>query len=125
MGPARMSPLAWLLLAGVLATSTAGQLFFKGAAVRADRAGNDAQWDAMVRDPLLWFGIATYVVEFLLWLAFLSVVPLWQGVMVASIDILMVMLGGRVFFGEQITPQRVLAISLIALGVVLVGLGGP
>ena len=119
-----MSPFAWLLLAGVLLTSTVGQLFVKGAAVRADRAGNDAHWDAMLRDPLLWLGIATYVVEFLLWLAFLSVVPLWQGVMVASIDILMVMLGGRVFFGERITPPRVLAISLIALGVVLVGLGG-
>jgi len=51
-------------------------------------------------------------------------VPLWQGVMVACIDILMVMLGGRIFFGERITPPRVAAISLIAIGVLLVGWGG-
>jgi multidrug transporter EmrE-like cation transporter len=64
------------------------------------------------------------VFEFFMWLAFLSVVPLWQGVMVACIDILLVMLGGRIFFGEQITRARMLAISLIAVGVLLVGGGG-
>jgi multidrug transporter EmrE-like cation transporter len=44
--------------------------------------------------------------------------------MVACIDILLVMLGGRIFFGEQITGARMLAISLIAVGVLLVGGGG-
>ena len=44
--------------------------------------------------------------------------------MVASIDILLVMLGGRIFFGEHITRPRVAAISLIAIGVLLVGWGG-
>ena len=48
----------------------------------------------------------------------------WQGVMVACIDILMVMFGGRFFFGERITPPRVAAITLIAIGVLLVGWGG-
>ena len=73
---------------------------------------------------LLWAGLATYVFEFFMWLAFLSLVPLWQGVMVACVDILMVMVGGRIFFGELITAPRVAAISLIAIGVLLVGLGG-
>ena len=44
--------------------------------------------------------------------------------MVACIDILMVMVGGRVFFGEKITGARVLAIALITVGVLLVGGGG-
>jgi drug/metabolite transporter (DMT)-like permease len=119
-----MSLFATLLLAVVLITNTAGQLLFKAASVRTDRAGITAHWLALMLSPLLWMGIVLYVFEFFGWLAFLSLVPLWQGVMVASIDILMVMLGGRIFFGEQITPPRIGAISLIAIGVVLVGWGG-
>jgi drug/metabolite transporter (DMT)-like permease len=105
-----MSPFALLLLAVVLIGNTAGQLLFKAASLRAHRPGVAA--------------LVIYVFEFLMWLAFLSVVPLWQGVMVACIDILMVMLGGRIFFREKITRPRVLAISLIAIGVLLVGGGG-
>lgn len=119
-----MSPFALGLLAVVLIGNTAGQLMLKGAAVRAHRAGDDGHWNALLREPLLWAGVATYVFEFFVWLAFLSVVPLWQGVMVACIDILLVMIGGRVFFGEHITPPRVSAIFLIAVGVLMVGLGG-
>ena len=119
-----MSPFALLLLAVVLVGNSAGQLLFKAASLRADRPGVAAHWQALALDPLLWLALLIYVFEFFMWLAFLSVVPLWQGVMVASIDILLVMLGGRIFFGEHITASRVLAISLIALGVVLVGGGG-
>ena len=119
-----MSPFALGLLAVVLIGNTAGQLMLKGASMRADAAGDDGHWQALLRDPLLWAGLATYVFEFFIWLAFLSVVPLWQGVMVACVDILMVMVGGRIFFGELITAPRVAAISLIAVGVLMVGLGG-
>lgn len=119
-----MSPFALLLLAVVLIGNTAGQLLFKAASLRANRQGVTAHWRALALDPLLWIALLLYVFEFFMWLAFLSVVPLWQGVMVASIDILMVMVGGRIFFREQITGPRVLAIALIAIGVLLVGGGG-
>ena len=58
------------------------------------------------------------------WIAFISHVPLSQGVMAGSITIASVMLGGRVFFNEHITVPRVCAISLIAFGVLLISLGG-
>lgn len=119
-----MSPFALALLAAVLIGNTAGQLMLKAATIRADAAEDSSHWNALLREPLLWAGLALYVVEFFLWLAFLSLVPLWQGVMVACIDILLVMVGGRVFFGEHITPPRLIAISLIAVGVLMVGLGG-
>ena len=118
-----MTPVAWLLLATVLVGNTAGQLLLKAAAVRADRAGGD-HWPALLREPVLWLGLSIYAVEFFVWLAFLSVVPLWLGVMVACIDLPLVMLGGRVFFGERITVARVCAISLIAIGVLLISQGG-
>jgi len=121
-----MSSFALLLLAVVLIGNTAGQLLFKGASIRADRAeaAGRTHWQALAADPLMWLAIFLYVFEFFIWLAFLSVVPLWQGVMVACVDILLVMLGGRLFFNEHLTPARITAIGLIAIGVLLVGAGG-
>jgi len=113
-----------MLLALVVAGNTAGQLLFKAASLRADKADEDHHLLALVGQPMLWLGLLTYLFEFFIWLAFISLVPLWQGVMVACIDILLVMVGGRIFFNEYITPTRVLAIGLIAVGVVMVGLGG-
>ena len=101
-----MSPFALSLLAIVLIGNTAGQLLFKAASLRASRPGRAGHWQALAFDPLLWLALLIYVFEFFMWLAFLSVVPLWQGVMVASIDILLVMLGGRIFFGETLLPTE-------------------
>ena len=128
-----MSMFATLLLAAVLIGNTAGQLLFKAASLRAtspilhgDETSRTLQhWaQLLAAQPILWLGLTLYVFEFLVWLAFIAVVPLWQGVMVASIDILAVMAAGRFFFGELITPPRILAIALIAVGVMLVGWGG-
>lgn len=120
-----MSPLALILLAVVVVGNTAGQLMLKAASMRADRNETIPHWQALALDPMLWIALTIYGAEIFIWLAFLSLVPLWQGVMVASIDILMVMIGGRIFFDEKITGGRVVAIGLIAVGVVLVGGGGP
>jgi drug/metabolite transporter (DMT)-like permease len=117
-----MSLFATLLLAIFLIGTAAGQLLFKAASVRASRKG-EAHWSALALDPLLWVGIVIYVLEFFVWLAFMSLVPLWQAVMVANVDILLVMVCGRIFFAERITPPRVVSILLISVGVILVGWG--
>jgi hypothetical protein len=119
-----MDLFATTLLAAVLIGNTAGQLLFKAAALRSADAIVAEHWLKLAAEPLLWLGLFIYVFEFFLWLAFLTVVPLWQGVMVACIDILLVMVGGRILFHEAITPARLAAISLIAVGVFLVGWGG-
>jgi hypothetical protein len=119
-----MDLFATTLLAAVLIANTAGQLLFKAATLRSIDAVVEEHWLKLAAEPLLWLGVMIYVFEFLLWLAFLTIVPLWQGVMVACIDILLVMVGGRIFFGEAITAPRTAAISLIAIGVLLVGWGG-
>ncbi len=71
----------------------------------------------------IWVGVGSYVLEFFVWMAFLSMVPLAQGVLVASTSILTIMIGGRFFFAEKLTPKRLTAVSLIAIGVALVGWG--
>ena len=118
-----MDPFATLLLAVFLLGTAAGQLLFKAASVRAHKSANQS-WAAVALEPLLWLGIAIYIFSFVIWLAFVSLVPLWQAVMVANLDILVVMVCGRYFFGERITPPRVIGVLLICLGVGLVGWGG-
>ncbi|MEZ5854726.1 MAG: hypothetical protein R3D67_08240 [Hyphomicrobiaceae bacterium] len=55
------------------------------------------------------------------WIGFYSHVPLAQGVMTGCITIAGVMIGGRIFFNEKITPARAISALLIAVGVLLVG----
>ncbi len=116
-----MTPLATLLWLLVIFVDTFGQLAFKAAATIAADVTGVARWRKMLLDKWIWCGIFSYVGEFFLWLAFLSLVPLSQGVLVGSINILSVMLGGRIFFGEKLTRKRVVATVLISTGVALVG----
>lgn len=118
-----MSPVATALWAANLICDTAGQLSFKAAATVDSEAQGLAHWAAMLKNRWVWVGIAAFVMEFLLWLAFLSLVPLSLAVLVGSVDILAVSIGGRIFFGEALTPRRVVSTILIALGVGLVGWG--
>ncbi len=80
-----------------------------------------AHWKAMLSNVWIWIGIGCYVIEFLLYMAFLSLVPLAQGVLICSLSIMTIMIGGRIFFGEKLSSKRVLASLLIAVGVALVG----
>jgi len=101
-----------------------GQLAFKAAA--SDRAAGDglARWKYMAARPWLWLGVCCYVVEFLVWIAFLSLIPLSEGVLLGSINIVAIMVAGRFLFGEKLTRLRVAGILLVTLGVAIVGLAG-
>lgn len=103
---------------------TGGQLAFKAAA-GDPRAGDGlGRWQYMAHRPWLWLGVACYVCEFLVWLAFLSLIPLSDGVLLGSINIVAIMLAGRWLFGERLTRLRVVGIALVTLGVAVVGAGG-
>ena len=111
-----------LWLANVV-LDTGGQLAFKAAA-GDPRAGDGlARWRYMAARPWLWLGVGCYVFEFLVWIAFLSLVPLSEGVLLGSINIVAIMVAGRVLFGEKLTGLRVAGIVLVSLGVAVVGAG--
>jgi drug/metabolite transporter (DMT)-like permease len=113
----------FILWAINLIVDSAGQLSFKAAASENTDATGIAHWRYMIGRPWLWIGIGCFVLEFVAWLAFLSVVPLSQGVLLGMMGIVTVMLGGRFWFHEHFTRLRVIGVSLIILGVALVGLG--
>ena len=100
---------------------TAGQLAFKAASIEQQTKNGFEHWRHMLGRPWIWIGIACFVVEFVLWLAFLALVPLAQGVLLGMISIVTVMLGGRIWFKEYFSRLRVLGILLIVSGVAIVG----
>ena len=99
--------IVFLWIANML-VDTGGQLFFKAAASEHTAgAGGLAHWKRMASRPWLWFGICCYVLEFFVWMAFLSQVELSVGVMLGSFNIVVIMLAGRLFFKEKLTRWRV------------------
>lgn len=118
-----MTPTALAVLLANMIFDASGHLSFKAVSTRASRHDGLAHWRSMALNPLLWIGIVIFVVEFLLWMALMSLVPLSVGVLVGCLNIIGVMVGGWLVFREEITAPRLAAIGLIALGVTLVGWG--
>jgi len=119
---ATLTPVVQVWLATIVLDTT-GQLAFKSAAVDTAAGEGIARWMRMARNPRLWLGIGCYACEFLAWTAFLSLVPLGRGVLLGSINIVAVMLAGRILFRERLTRMRLLGIGLVTTGVALVGAG--
>ncbi|MDB5896299.1 MAG: hypothetical protein JWQ88_3830, partial [Rhodoferax sp.] len=102
MSGSELTPLVATLWVMNVLVDSGGQLAFKAAA-GDPRAGDGlARWTFMARRPWLWIGVGCYVAEFLLWLAFLSLVPLSEGVLLGSINIVAIMLAGRYLFAERL-----------------------
>lgn len=115
----QLTIILWLL--NVL-VDTVGQLAFKAAASSGAHYSGMAHWRHMLSRPWIWLGIASYVLEFVLWLAFLTLVPLSVGVMLGSINIVAIMIAGRLWFKERLSKWRLIGILLIACGVAVVGI---
>jgi drug/metabolite transporter (DMT)-like permease len=70
---------------------------------------------------MLWIGILCGTLEFVLWLALVSLIPLSQAILMASVNIVTVAIAGKLIFGEELHRARVTGIALIAIGVALAG----
>ncbi|WP_392563042.1 EamA family transporter [Orbus sturtevantii] len=102
---------------------TVGQIAFKYAAVAPKNQKNWHYWLALLSSYWLWIGISAYAIGFLFWIAFLTLLPLSQAILLGSANIISVMIVGSLVFKEQLTPYRVIGVSLITIGVILVGIG--
>jgi multidrug transporter EmrE-like cation transporter len=108
----------WLLTTVV---ECAAQLSFKAAASAPIQGEGLNRWKQMARRPWIWLGVLGYAACFMLWTAFVSLVPLSVGVLLISFNIVVLMLAGRWLFDESLLPLRVTGIALITLGVIAVG----
>lgn len=75
----------------------------------------------MLSSWVLWTGIAFFAAEFVAWFALLSLVPLSLAMLINSVNIVTVILAGRIFFGERLDGYRIAGGSLISIGVALAG----
>ncbi|GGA20620.1 hypothetical protein [Dyella nitratireducens] len=117
-----MSPLIATLWLVNVTLDTCGQLAFKAAA--SDAGDGAARWRHMASRPWLWLGLSAYALHLASWIAFLSLVDLSKGMLLASINMVAIMLGGRFLFRETFTPLRVAGILLVSAGVAIVGAAG-
>lgn len=118
-----MASLTLLLWLANMLVDTGGQLAFKAAASHEGAKPGLDYWKSLLTQKWIWIGILCYVAEFFIWMAFLSQVDLSSGIMLGSINIVAIMLAGRVLFHEKLTFWRVAGILLITCGVAIVGLG--
>lgn len=117
-----MSPLVILLWISNICLDTLGQVAFKFAAIAPNNRDGWYYWLDLAKNKWIWIGVTSYIAEFLLWLAFLTLVPLSQGVLLASFNIITIMLVGRLIFKELLTTYRLIGMLLITAGVVFVGM---
>ena len=115
-----MSTLAIFVWIMNIAVDTVGHMAFKSAAI-TEHESEWHRWKKMLSSIPLWVGIVCFCLEFVLWLVLLSILPLSSGVLLGTINMVAIMVAGRVLFRELLDPMRVLGMMFIILGVVLVG----
>lgn len=99
---------------------TAGHLAFKAAAI-AEHETEWGRWKTMLGSVPMWIGITCFGLEFLVWLALLSLVPLSLAMLIGSINIVVVMWAGKILFHERLDRMRVAGMWFISIGVTLAG----
>lgn len=113
-----------LLIALCVLLDVIGQLAFKrGLDCLPEQEGGfrlSSFWLQLMAAPLLWAGIAAYIVEFLVWLEVLSLAPLSLAFPAASLSYCGVVLAGRLVLGETVSRRRWLGTLAITGGVMLV-----
>lgn len=116
-----MTPLVISLWIANVSLDTIGQVAFKYAAISSKNEKHWHYWLNLFSNYWLWLGISAYLIEFFLWLAFLTLVPLSKSILLSSINIITIMLVGRLLFRETLTAFRIIGMVLITVGVVFVG----
>jgi drug/metabolite transporter (DMT)-like permease len=106
-----------------MSLATIGHIALKYAATQnSSSVSKKDEWKFMLSRPAIWVGMICFSFEFLVWLAFLSLISLSEAVLLGTMSMVTIALAGRMIFRERLDSMRLIGISLIALGVVLVGI---
>lgn len=106
----------------------AGQLMLKSAMNAIGRIGS-AEVSApgqtigrAVQEPRLWIGLTLFGISALFWLVVLSRVPLSVAYPLVGISYILIVAFARLFLGEHVPPLRWVGVSIVAVGIAIVGL---
>jgi drug/metabolite transporter (DMT)-like permease len=115
-----LTKIALLIWALNITVDTVGHMSFKYAAI-VDHQTELGRWKSMLSSFPIWLGMACFVCEFVLWLAFLSIMPLSLGILIGSINMVTIMFAGRILFKERLDRMRIIGMTFICIGVALAG----
>ena len=110
-----------------VAFATAGQLTLKAAMEAIGRIGTAQVSDAgqtvarAVKEPLLWIGLVLFGISALFWLVVLSRVDLSLAYPFVGVSYVIVVALARFLFHEHVPTLRWVGVSVIALGIALIG----
>ena len=108
--------------------ATAGQLTLKAAMESIGRIGTAQVNDAgqtiarAVKEPLLWVGLFLFGISALFWLVVLSRVDLSLAYPFVGVSYVIVVALARFFFHEHVPGLRWVGVTVIAIGIALIGL---
>ena len=128
--PSRTS--STIISVGLLVVSvvfaTAGQLTLKAAMEAIGRIGTAQVSEAgqtiarAVKEPLLWIGLVLFGISALFWLVVLSRVALSLAYPFVGLSYVVVVALARFFFHEHVPTLRWIGVSVIAVGIALIGI---
>jgi multidrug transporter EmrE-like cation transporter len=106
-----------------------GQLFLKQAVLDTGAIGSSSGIGStaskLATAPWLWCGLVSYALSFVIWLVVLSRVDVSYAFPFFSVGYVVVAIAGRVVFDEVISASRMVGITIICLGVVVLAAGSP
>lgn len=112
-----------MILVSVLFAGS-GQLLFKAALNEIGELQLSIDmFISMATSPLLLLGLAVFGISALLWLTALMKAELSFAYPFLSLSYVIVLVGGAVLFGEEITLTRILGFILIIIGLLVVANG--
>ncbi len=118
-----LSSIAILIWVLNVTLDTVGHVALKFAAIADQEESTElVRWKSMLGSFPLWIGIVCFCLEFVVWLAFLSVLSLSQGVLLGAINMVSIVIAGRLVFKERLDRMRLIGMALITVGVILVGM---
>ena len=118
-----MNSIAILIWVLNVTLDTVGHVALKHAAIANHEGSSElARWKSMLGSIPLWVGIICFCLEFLVWLAFLSVLSLSQGVLLGAINMVSIVIAGKLIFKERLDAMRLIGMMLITVGVIFVGM---
>lgn len=122
MSADKLLPAALALLAFCIVCETVQQLSFKVGNGRAEQAERFVR--AVALQPLIWLGLALWVIESIAWVLVLQKTPLSMAYPVMTATYATVPLAGLLLLKERMTRRQTLGAVLIFAGVLLVGMSG-
>lgn len=125
---AGVSAVSIALLVVSVVFAIAGQITLKAAMREVGRigarevsaAGETVKRAAM--EPRLWLGLILFGISALFWLVVLSRLPLSVAYPFVGVSYILIVLFGRIFLHEQVPTLRWIGVSVVALGIAIVGL---